>query len=246
MQPTVAASRANAPDVGGPERSNQVPGLRRSVCDNRGLRFVVVSLLFAMLVCSGDPLTISPSSVTFCGQPGEAISSAPVLLPRHLHLGPEQFAWLFIPAVSGIFFGALAANRIAGRMTFMRQIGIGFAFLISASVCNVLYHLWLPPALPWTVLPLFVYTFGMSIAAPAATLMALDLFPHIRGTVASCQSFETTLLGALVAGVIAPALSHSVLWLSLGQMGFCSLALVLWLTSRYYRSMLLRHPGDKS
>jgi len=174
------------------------------------------------------------------------ISSAPVLLPRHLHLGPEQFAWLFIPAVSGIFFGALAANRIAGRMTFMRQIGIGFAFLISASVCNVLYHLWLPPALPWTVLPLFVYTFGMSIAAPAATLMALDLFPHIRGTVASCQSFETTLLGALVAGVIAPALSHSVLWLSLGQMGFCSLALVLWLTSRYYRSMLLRHPGDKS
>ena len=174
------------------------------------------------------------------------ISSAPVLLPRHLHLGPEQFAWLFIPAVGGIFCGALVANRIAGRMTFMRQIGIGFAFLLTAAACNVLYHLWLPPALPWTVLPLFVYTFGMSIAAPAATLIALDLFPHIRGTVASCQSFETTLLGAVVAGVIAPFLSQSVLWLSLGQMGFCSLALVLWLTSRYYRSMLLRHPGDES
>jgi len=174
------------------------------------------------------------------------ISSAPVLLPQHLHLGPGQFAWLFIPAVSGIFLGALAANRIAGRMAFSRQIGIGFCFLITASVANLLYHLWLPPALPWTVLPLFFYTFGMSVVAPAATLLALDLFPHIRGTVASCQSFGTTLLGAIVAGVIAPSLSHSVLLLAAGQVGFCTLALVLWLTSRYYRFMLLRHPGDKS
>ena len=77
----------------------------------------------------------------------------------------------------------------------------------------------LPPALPWTVLPMFFYTFGMSIIAPGATLLALDLFPHIRGTVASCQSFVTTLMGALVAGVIAPALSHSVLALALGQAG---------------------------
>ena len=195
-----------------------------------------------------SPLFHMKSGIVACNFAGlfVYISSAPVLLPRHLHLGPEQFAWLFIPAVSGIFCGALAANRIAGRMTFMRQIGLGFVFLMTAALANVLYHLWLPPALPWSVLPLFVYTCGMSLAAPAATLLALDLFPHIRGTVASCQSFETTLLGAIVAGLIAPALSHSVLGLALGQMGFCSLALVLWLTSRYYRGMLLRHPGDES
>ncbi len=173
------------------------------------------------------------------------ITAAPVMLPQHLHLGPSQFGWLFIPAVSGIFLGALAANRCAGRMTFSRQIGIGFGFMLSASAVNLLYHCWLPPALPWTVAPLFFYTFGMSLVAPAATLLALDLFPHIRGTVASCQSFATTLLGALVAGVIAPFLSHSVLWLAAGQMAFSTAALVLWLTSRYYRSMLLRHPDQK-
>jgi DHA1 family bicyclomycin/chloramphenicol resistance-like MFS transporter len=173
------------------------------------------------------------------------ITAAPVMLPQHLHLGPSQFGWLFIPAVSGIFLGALAANRIAGRMTFARQIGIGFGFLLGASTVNLLYHCWMPPSLPWSVAPLFFYTFGMSVVAPAATLLALDLFPHIRGTVASCQSFATTLLGALVAGVIAPFLSHSVLWLAAGQMAFSASALVLWLTSRYYRSMLLRHPGRK-
>jgi DHA1 family bicyclomycin/chloramphenicol resistance-like MFS transporter len=171
------------------------------------------------------------------------ISSAPVMLPKHLGLGPDQFGWLFIPSVSGIFLGALAANRIAGKMTFSRQIGIGFCFLLSAATFNLLYHCWYPPSLPWSVAPMFVYTFGMSLVAPGATLLALDLFPHIRGTVASCQSFAVTLLGALVAGVIAPFLSHSVLWLAAGQMAFSASALVLWLTSRIYRSMLLRHPG---
>ncbi len=166
------------------------------------------------------------------------ITAAPVMLPVHLQLGPDQFAWLFIPAVSGIFLGALAANRIAGRMTFARQIGIGFCFLIAAAGVNVGYHLAFPPALPWSVLPMFFYTFGMSLVAPGATLLTLDLFPHIRGTVASCQSFAVTLLGALVAGVIAPFLSHSVLWLALGQLGFGLAALALWLTSRQYRRML--------
>lgn len=171
------------------------------------------------------------------------IAAAPVMLPEHLQLGPDQFGWLFIPAVSGIFLGALASNRIAGRITFTRQIGIGFGFVLVAVACNVLYHLFFAPALPWTVAPLFVFTFGTSLISPGATLLALDLFPHIRGTVASCQSFAVTLLGALVAGVIAPFLSHSVLWLAFGQMAFALMALGLWLTSRFYRRMLLRQMG---
>jgi DHA1 family bicyclomycin/chloramphenicol resistance-like MFS transporter len=100
---------------------------------------------------------------------------------------------------------------------------------------NVGYHLFYPPALPWTVLPLFFFTFGSSLIAPGATLLALDLFPHIRGTVASCQSFLVTLMGAVVAGVISPALSHSVLALALGQAGFALAALACWLVSRLHR-----------
>jgi len=171
------------------------------------------------------------------------ITAAPVMLPRHLHLGPDQFGWLYIPSVGGIFLGALAANRVAGKITFARQIGIGFCFLLGAALCNVAYHLFFPPALPWTVVPMFFYTFGMSMVAPGATLLAMDLFPHIRGTVASCQSFAVTLLGALVAGVIAPFLSHSVLWLACGQLAFTATALCLWRVSRFYRGRLARAPA---
>lgn len=163
------------------------------------------------------------------------ISSAPVMLPQQLGLGPSQFGWLFIPSVAGIFLGALVANRIAGKMSFARQIRIGFGFVLAAVAANVLYHSFLPPALPWTMVPLFFYTFGTSIIGPGATLLALDLFPHIRGTVASCQSFAVTMLGALVSGLISPLLSHSVLWMAIGQAGFALLALALWVGSRLYK-----------
>jgi len=162
------------------------------------------------------------------------IAGAPVLLPVHLHLGPSQFAWLFIPAVAGIFLGALAANRLAGKMHYARQIGMGYCFMLGAVTFSVTYHSFLPPALPWTVLPMFFYNFGSSIINPSATLLALDLFPHIRGTVASCQSFMTTMMGAIVAGLVVPALDHSVLAMALGQAGFAVASLALWGMSRRY------------
>jgi DHA1 family bicyclomycin/chloramphenicol resistance-like MFS transporter len=166
------------------------------------------------------------------------VAAAPVFLTEHLGLGPSQFGWQFVPAVGGIFLGALTANRLAGKLSVAKQVMIGFAFLIAAALANVAYHALFPPALPWSVAPLFFYTFGMSIVAPGATLMVLDLFPHIRGIVASCQSFTQTMLGALVAGAIAPILSHSPLWLAAGQLCFTLIALGLWLGGRSYRTAL--------
>lgn len=163
------------------------------------------------------------------------IAAAPVMLPEHLNLGPDQFSWLFIPTVSGLFLGSLAANRMAGKSSVGRQVTLGFGFMLAAAGANVIYHAFMPPAVPWSVAPLFFYTFGSSLMAPAVTLLALDMFPHIRGTVASCQSFAVTLLGALVAGVIAPFLSHSVLWIASGQLAFALFSLGLWAASRRYR-----------
>lgn len=162
------------------------------------------------------------------------VAAAPVFLTRHLGLGPDQFGWQFIPSVAGIFCGALVANRMAGRVAIPRQVLFGFIFLIGAALANVLYHCFFPPAIPWSVAPLFFYTFGMSIVAPGATLLVLDLFPHIRGIVASCQSFTLTMLAALVSAVIAPLLSQSVLWLAEGQLAVTVIAFVFWISSRSF------------
>lgn len=163
------------------------------------------------------------------------VSSAPYIVTRHLGLDSHQFGWLFVPAVAGIFLGALAANRMAGKVATQRQIAIGYALLVSSGVLSTGYHLFFPPALPWTVAPLFLYTMGMSIVAPGLTLLVLDLFPHIRGTVASCQSFTMTMLSAVVAGLVSPLLNYSMLLLAAGQFGFVLTGLLLWQFARSKR-----------
>jgi DHA1 family bicyclomycin/chloramphenicol resistance-like MFS transporter len=160
------------------------------------------------------------------------VSAAPAFITQHLKLGTNQFGWQFIPSVAGIFLGALAANRLAGKITVWKQVSIGYVFLIGASIFNVVFHLFWPPMLPWSVTPLFFYCFGMSLVAPGVTLLVLDLFPHIRGIVASCQSAMVTLLGAIVAGIVAPALDHSALSLAAGQMTFALAGMALWYTGR--------------
>jgi MFS transporter, DHA1 family, multidrug resistance protein len=162
------------------------------------------------------------------------VAAAPTFITKHLGLGPDQFAWQFVPAVAGIFLGALTANRWAGKMPISRLMFIGYTLLIGASAGNVIYHAFFPPAIPWSVIPLFFYTYGMSLVAPIITLLVMDLFPRIRGTVASCQSFTQTMLGAAVAGLIAPFLVHSVLWLAIGQLVFAVIGLALWTGGRYY------------
>jgi len=160
------------------------------------------------------------------------VAAAPVFLTRFLHLGPAQFGWQFIPLVSGIFCGALFSNRLAGRIPIPRQVNVGFALLIGAGACNVLYHAAFAPALPWSVAPLFFYTFGMSMVAPGITLLVLDLFPQIRGISAACQSFVQTMLGAVVAGVAAPVLAQSPLGLAGGQLACVLAAFAMWRSAR--------------
>ncbi len=164
------------------------------------------------------------------------VASAPAIITRHLGLGTNDFGWMFVPSVAGIFLGALVANRMAGRGGPGRQIGIGFALLMSACALNVGYHALFSPALPGSVAPLFLYTMGMSLVAPGLTLLVLDLFPHIRGTVASCQSFTMTMLSAAVAGTVAPLLDFSMLALATGQAALAVTSLLLWRIARRQRT----------
>ncbi len=163
------------------------------------------------------------------------VAAAPVFIIDILHLSAREFGWFFIPSVTGIFCGALLANRLAGRLRIGRQVRNGFLLMGGASLANLLYHLWLPAAVPWSVLPIFFYTIGMSLTAPGVTLMVLDLFPSHRGVAASCQSFVQTMLGAVSAGLVAPVLSGSAVALAIGQVACVAVALIAWRIGRSRR-----------
>lgn len=170
------------------------------------------------------------------------VAAAPALIIRHLGLGPTEFAWLFVPMVGGIFIGALLVNRLAGRLRQSVQLAWGFLFLFGAALANLVYHLFLPPALPWSVMPIFFYTLGMAVVAPSLTLQVLNLFPQTRGIAASCQSATQTLLGGLVAGVLAPLLSPSLVWLAGGQLVLVTIGLISWRVGHKATSAPHPHP----
>ncbi|MEQ6289655.1 multidrug effflux MFS transporter [Vogesella sp. GCM10023246] len=163
------------------------------------------------------------------------IPAAPVFLMQHLGLGHNDFLWLFGPAVGGIMLGAFISGRLAGRFSARQQVNLGYGLMFSAAALNLLQALLLPPSVPWAVLPLGLYTVGMSVAAPSITIVLMDQFPHLRGTVSSVQGFVQTMMSTLLAGVIAPLVWGSVL--NLAYWMLFSVALGFVLRMRYRRRM---------
>ncbi|MFN4341824.1 MAG: multidrug effflux MFS transporter [Azonexus sp.] len=147
------------------------------------------------------------------------ILSAPVFLMQHLGVPETGFLWLFGPGMGGLVCGSWLSGRLAGKVSLSRTIALGYAAMGTAAGLNLLLNLALPPGLPWSVLPIFLYTLGMSLAMPCLTLFALDPFPAQRGLAASCQTFLQSGFNGLVAALLAPALWGSTLTLSLGMAG---------------------------
>jgi len=151
------------------------------------------------------------------------VLSAPTFLIEHLGLGPQQFGWLFVPAVVGMISGSALSGRMAGRWSPPRTIGVGFAIMIAAALFNLSVAALMAPGVPQSVLPIALYTLGMALAMPSLTLIALDRFPARRGLAASCQSFLQVGINSLTAGVFAPVLWYSPLTLAAGMAGFVGL-----------------------
>jgi MFS transporter, DHA1 family, multidrug resistance protein len=156
------------------------------------------------------------------------IAAAPVFIMDLLGLGEHQFAWLFIPGIAGIMAGAYISGRIAEKLTPEQSVRLGYLILASAAALNLLYTLFFPLRLPWAVLFIGLYTVGMSIAMPSISLLILDMFPRTRGMAASLQAFLSSLMNAAVAGLLAPALSHSRHALAVGMVVLLSAGFIAW------------------
>jgi DHA1 family bicyclomycin/chloramphenicol resistance-like MFS transporter len=167
------------------------------------------------------------------------VVSAPAVVYRHLGLSATDFAWMFVPGIGGVMIGAWLSGRLAGRVTPERTVALGYAVMTVAAVASILYHLSWPPGVPWTVLPLMVYSLGMALAMPSITLLALDLFPRNRGMAASVQGFTQSMCNALLAGVVSPLVAGTQLSLATTAGVAMVLGAACWLT--YLR--LVRRDG---
>lgn len=149
------------------------------------------------------------------------IVSAPAFGYRILGIEQTEFVWIFGPTIIGMILGAVIARRLAGRLTPVTTVFCGYAFMVGATIFNVVYHLSHPATLPVSVVPIFVYTFGLGIATPSITLLVLDLMPERKGLASSMMGFSQSGSSAILAGVI----SHLV-YDSARSLALCSLSLV--------------------
>lgn len=160
------------------------------------------------------------------------VLSAPVFVMTHLGLGPQDFAWLFVPVVAGMMIGSGLSGRVAGRWTPVRAIAVGFAIMLAAASGSVVLAASEPLHRIWLVFPIAVYGVGMALAMPSMSILALDLFPLRRGMASSCQSFLQVGMNAFTAGVLAPFLWKSPITLAAGMCMFAALGLVGFLSWR--------------
>lgn len=142
------------------------------------------------------------------------IVSAPAVIYNLLGLTATDFPWLFVPGIGGVMFGAFLSGRLADKISPQRMVAAGFLAMGCAAAFNIFYSQFFPPALPWTVLPVMIYSAGMALAMPSVTVLVLDLYPQLRGTVSSLQGFAHSLFSGITAGLISPLVSGSALTLA--------------------------------
>lgn len=157
------------------------------------------------------------------------ISSAPAVVLNLLRLDSQQFAWLFVPAISGMMLGAFMSGRLAGRLSAAATVRLGYLIMLGAAVLNVLVAMMMPvPRVPWSVLLIGVNAIGIGINFPTLTLQLLDRFPKHRGAVASVQAFVSLVISAVMAGVISPLLSGSMIALATGALVSTAIGFGAW------------------
>jgi DHA1 family bicyclomycin/chloramphenicol resistance-like MFS transporter len=146
------------------------------------------------------------------------IGSAANFVMEILGLPETAFAWMFIPLISGMVIGSAWGGKRAAKIPPATMRRIGYGLMALACVLNVGYTTLVADRVevPWAVLPLMVYTFGLAVAMPAIQVGALALFPDNRGLAASMLAFIQMMAFALVSGLVAPLLFGSAFKIACG------------------------------
>lgn len=143
------------------------------------------------------------------------IGSATWFVLDVLTLQVTQFGWVFMPLVAGAILGSAVSARQASLWSRGKQMRVGYAVLLFASTCNVVYFMCSEtPAVPWAVLALGGASFGFGLVTPCISLLAVERHARCRGMANSLFSFEQTLFFAAVTAFLCPALAPSALALA--------------------------------
>ena len=103
------------------------------------------------------------------------------------------------PGMCGLVGGSGFPGGWPAGSRWPAPVAIGYA-VMGAPRRSTSLNLLLPPGLPWSVLPIFIYTrSACRWPCPCLSIFALDPFRLQRGLAASCQTFFQSGFNGLAA-----------------------------------------------
>ncbi len=168
------------------------------------------------------------AALSFAGQ-FIYISSASIIVVDLLGLGELDFWILFAPLVAAVMIGSQISSSAAGRISGTALVTGALVFCVAAALLNVAIAAVAGAALPWVVLGPALLGLGTVTAYPTLQLILLDMVPSGRGSAVSLFTFFTLLLNGLVASLLAPVVTGSMLELALASTVLVAGGLGSWL-----------------
>jgi DHA1 family bicyclomycin/chloramphenicol resistance-like MFS transporter len=155
------------------------------------------------------------------------VSGAAIIVVDLLGLGELDFWKLFAPLVGAVMLGSQLSSSAAGRLSGNRLVTYSLLFSLLAALVNVAIA-GSGAGLPWVVLGPALLALGTVTAYPTMQLILLDMFPAGRGSAVSLFTFFTLLLNGLIASLLVPRVSGSLLSFAATAACLVAAGLALW------------------
>jgi DHA1 family bicyclomycin/chloramphenicol resistance-like MFS transporter len=189
------------------------------------------------IMSSLDFMLLATSAALCMGTVLIVIGSAPAIVVQRWHLSETQYFHLFGPIVSGFMISSFIASRMAGRVSREAMLRFGNFLLTGSATLLAVLLLWredLP--IPLQQFLLFAMAFGAQFTFPILTLEMLDLHPRARGAAASVGSFVSLGGGALIMGVLSPALGGVMHRIGFATALAGAVGFLLWILARKHKA----------
>ena len=164
------------------------------------------------------------------------IAGSPTVIFDFLKLDVHHFGLQFIPMTTGIILGSFTSGRLSHRWNTRFIVSLALGLMAAAAMLNLAQAYYIA-ATPFTLIaPQVLYAFGIALAMPGFSILAIDCFPKNRGAASAVQSFIQMMMTALVASLLLPMLIATVMNFALAQSALLGIAILLWLWAKHYQT----------
>lgn len=155
------------------------------------------------------------------------VLTAPIVVVDLLGQGEQDFWKLFVPLIAGMAVGSFSGGRLASRVDGERLVDVAMVAAVLIGALNV-GLVWAQPSLPWAVVGPALLGVVIGLAFPVLQLALLELFPRNRGSAASMAAFSVLMSNAVIAGVVGPFITTSLVSTAATSAAFATLGALLW------------------